>query len=255
MDLSTIVGLLVGWGLVMFAILSSPGWDFFFDFGAALIVFGGTAGSVIISFPFNYLMKMPAVLAKAFLHKSASNADTIAQLVTIAEKARREGILAIERELVNIDDSFMRDGIRLAVDGTDPETIRTILEIDLATSDARHQMGKGLLKGISTYAPAYGMIGTLIGLIQMLQALDDPSQIGLGMANALVTTFYGAIIANLFSTPMVGKLDIRNKEEIERRELIVEGILAIQSGDNPRIVQDKLNTYLAPSLRQSDEDK
>ncbi len=253
MDLSTIIGLFVGWGLVMSAILSSPGWGFFFDVGAAMIVIGGTAGSVIISFPFEYLLRLPAVLTKTLMHKAPSNSATIAQLVDIAEKARREGILAIERELATIDDDFMRDGIRLAVDGTDPDTIRTILEIDLATSDARHQMGKGLLKGISTYAPAFGMIGTLIGLIQMLQALDDPSQIGIGMANALVTTFYGALIANLLAMPLVGKLDIRNKEEMERRELVVEGILSIQSGDNPRVVQDKLNTYLAPSKRPTEE--
>ncbi|MBL7033685.1 MAG: motility protein A [Candidatus Delongbacteria bacterium] len=253
MDLSTIIGLLVGWGLVMSAILSSPGWGFFFDFGAALIVIGGTTGSIIMNFPFEYLIRMPAVLTKTFLHKAPSTVDTISQLVSIAEKARREGILAIERELAVIEDDFMRDGIRLAVDGTDPETIRTILEIDLATSDSRHQMGKGLLKGIATYAPAFGMIGTLIGLIQMLQALDDPSQIGIGMANALVTTFYGAIIANLFAIPLVGKLDIRNREEMERRELVVEGILSIQSGDNPRVVQDKLNTFLAPGKRVSED--
>jgi chemotaxis protein MotA len=253
MDIATLIGFIVGPGLVFLAIFSSPGWGFFFDTGSALIVFGGTLGAVFVNFPLDQLLKLPAVGMRTLLFKAPTTQDTIQTLVDIAEKARREGILAIEKQLNDIDDEFTRNGIRFAVDGTDPETIKAILDIDLNMTDARHQVGKSIFMGLATYAPAFGMIGTLIGLIQMLQSLDDPSQIGVGMANALVTTFYGAVIANLLAMPIAGKLGVRNDEELQRMEMVVEGILSIESGDNPRVVRDKLNSYLAAAQRMSEE--
>ncbi|HHE46180.1 MAG TPA: motility protein A, partial [Bacteroidetes bacterium] len=162
---------------------------------------------------------------------------------------RREGILAIEMELETVDDDFLKSGIQYAVDGTEPEYIRAIMESELQSLDERHKLGQSIFLAMGTYAPALGMIGTLIGLIQMLSGLDDPSKIGEGMATALVTTLYGAMIANLFFLPVAGKLSNRSKEETLQKELILEGILSIQSGDNPRFVREKLLTFLPPAAR------
>ena len=171
-------------------------------------------------------------------------------MVELAEQARREGILAIERHIDNIDDDFMKSGIQLAVDGSEPEVMRNIMENELNNLQNRHKLGQAIFTAMGMYAPAFGMIGTLIGLIKMLRTLDDPTQIGAGMAVALVTTFYGAVFANLIFLPIAGKLRTRSEKEVLERELIIEGILAIQSGDNPRIIRGKLLTFLAPSARK-----
>ncbi|MCA9782107.1 MAG: motility protein A [Calditrichaeota bacterium] len=253
MDLSTLIGLLLGYGFVIFAIASKPGALFFFDVGSLLIVLGGTIGALFMNFPMGNMMSASKVFLKALMHKEPSMKDSITTLVEIAEKARREGILAIESMLPEIPDEFLKNGIRLAVDGTDPETIQAIMAIELRSQGARHSDGGYFFMQVATYGPAFGMIGTLVGLIQMLQALDDPSKIGVGMATALITTFYGAMMANLIGLPVSGKLALRAKEEKSRKAMIVEGILAIQSGDNPRIVADRLNTFLPPNQRQQEE--
>ncbi len=249
MDFSTLIGLVVGWGLVVWAIASQPGAGFFVDFASLLIVLGGTAGSIFMNFPLASVRSMNSTFLKVIFHREPGLNDTIQTLVLIAERARREGILAIEESLNSVEDEFLRDGLRLAVDGTEPEIIKSILEIELSMLEERHQSGQYLWLQVATYGPAFGMIGTLIGLIQMLQALDDPSKIGIGMATALVTTFYGSIIANLIALPIAGKLALRSKEELSRKTLIVEGILSIQNGDNPRLVAEKLRTFLPPSGR------
>jgi chemotaxis protein MotA len=253
MDLATIIGMVLGYGLVFFAILSKPGAAFFVDAGSAFIVVGGTAGALLMSFPMGTVATLQGTFMKYLMHKDPSMQDSIQSLVSIAEKARREGILAIEQSLAEIDDDFMKSGLRLAVDGTEPETIKAIMEIELNSMISRHQDGSYTWMQIGTFGPAFGMIGTLIGLIQMLQALDDPSKIGLGMGTALITTLYGALIANLVAMPINGKLVQRAKEELARKELVVEGILAIQNGDNPRLVGEKLYTYLPPSQREKEE--
>lgn len=255
MDLATLIGLILGFGLVLFAIASKPGAGFFVDVGSMMIVMGGTLGAVMMSFPMDNIKTLHSTFMKFIFHSEPGAQDTIANLVGIAEKARREGILAIEQGLEEVNDDFMKDGLRLAVDGTEPEVIRAIMDIELGSLEQRHQMGAFLWIQVATYAPAFGMIGTLIGLIQMLQALDDPSKIGLGMATALITTMYGALIANLVGMPVAGKLGVRSKEEIARKTMIIEGILAIQNGDNPRLVAEKLKTFLPPVQREIEAHK
>ncbi len=253
MDIATIIGLIAAGSLILVPILTGPGVGFFFSFSSFLIVIGGTFGATLIAFPLNEVLNLVNVTRKAFTFQAVPYSATIDMIVNIAEKARREGILAIEREIDDLDDDFMKSGVQYAVDGTEPETIRSILESEIAGMEDRHKVGQGMFGTMGTYGPAFGMIGTLVGLIQMLSALEDPSQIGQGMAVALVTTLYGSIIANVLFLPMKDKLAFRSREEVKRKELVVEGILAIQSGDNPRIVREKLLTFLPPSARQQEE--
>ncbi len=255
MDIATLIGIIASATLISFAILSGSGVSFFFSFKSVLIVFGGTFGATLVNYPLSEVLAVMNVAKNAFLFQTGSAMQTIDVLVGVAEKARREGILAIEREIEDIDDKYMKMGIQFAVDGTEPETIRAIMESELAGMEDRHKLGRQIFEAMGTYAPAFGMIGTLIGLIQMLAALDDPSNIGAGMAVALVTTLYGSMAANIVFLPIAGKLDFRSKEEIRRKELVIEGILAIQSGDNPRIVREKLLTFLAPKDREGVEEQ
>jgi chemotaxis protein MotA len=250
MDLTTILGIIAGVALVIGAIASGEGSLFFFDLPSLMIVVGGTFGSTLINFRMHDMLSVMKVLKKVFTSVENSSTETIEKLVKLAEKARREGILSLEQELKDIDDDFTHKGIQFAVDGAEPETIRVIMESELLSLEERHKVGQGIFIAMSHSAPAFGMIGTLIGLIQMLQSLEDPSKLGAGMATALVTTFYGALLAYLFFIPVAGKLSHRSKEELLQKELILEGILAIQSGDNPRIVREKLMTYLAPATRR-----
>jgi chemotaxis protein MotA len=159
-------------------------------------------------------------------------------------------MLALEEDSESEEDEFLRKGLRLAVDGTDPQLLEKIMATDIAQISARHREGKKILEAGGTFAPAFGMIGTLVGLVNMLASLDDPTSIGAGMATALITTFYGAVLANAFFLPLAGKLEARSEEEILIKEMIIDGIMAIQSGDSPRIVEEKLRSFLPPALRR-----
>jgi len=250
MDLATIIGIFGGFALVLGAIAMGEGSSFFINIPSVMIVFGGTFGASLIHFSLKDVVTVIKVTVKVFTAAKISYDNTIERLVKLAEKARREGVLSIEREMEGISDSFMRSSIQYTIDGTQPETIRAIMDIELANLKDRHRLGQSIFIAMGAYAPAFGMIGTLIGLIQMLQTLEDPTKIGVGMATALVTTFYGVVSANLFFLPIAGKLYNRSREETLQKELVVEGILAIQSGDSPRIVREKLLTYLSPTHRR-----
>ena len=251
MDIATIIGIIAGFGLVVLSIATQEGALWFLSLTSLGIVFGGTVGATLINFPMKDVLTVFKVMTKVFTSTNLSYMETIDRLVSLAERARREGILAIERELETVEDEFLRSGIQYAVDGTEPEYIRAIMESELNNVEERHRLGQSIFIAMGTYSPAFGMIGTLIGLIQMLSQLEDPAKIGSGMATALVTTFYGALVANLFFLPMAGKLANRSKEEALQKELILEGILSIQSGDNPRFVREKLLTFLSPANRTS----
>lgn len=250
MDLTTLIGIASGVGLVLMAILQGGGVAIFINIPSLMITVGGTIGATLINFPMSKVIGVMKVVKKAFFHKESSPENTIATLVEFARVARREGVLALEERLSGTDDPFFRKGVQLAVDGTPPETIRDILTIDLDSLQERHRAGQSIFTAMGTYSPAFGMIGTLIGLIQMLRSLDDPSKIGQGMATALITTFYGALMANLVFLPIAGKLKVRSEEEVLNKQLIMEGIIAIQSGDNPRVVEDKLKSFIAPGIRE-----
>ncbi len=251
MDITSFVGLLAGILCMLMGIYSGGSLMAFYDFPSIVIVIGGTISGVLINFPLSVVVNVMNVTMKVFFNKSLPPTELIEKIVGFAETARREGILALEQAVQEVEDPFMATGIRLAVDGTEPELIQTILETELQFIEERHKMGASIYNYIGQAGPAFGMLGTLIGLVIMLKNLDDPSALGPGMAVALITTFYGAIIANMFAIPMTGKLKIRSAEEILQKRMIMEGIMSIQSGDNPRIVEQKLNTFIAPKLRQS----
>ncbi|RKY77154.1 motility protein A, partial [candidate division KSB1 bacterium] len=249
MDIATIIGIVAGIFLILLSIMMKGALNAFIDPGSMLIVIGGTFAATLINYPLPEMIGVIGVVKKAFLHKAPDPRDTIKQIVKFAEVARREGILALEDQMNTVEDSFLRQGLQLAVDGTEPELMRTILGTEISYLQERHEAGKGIFQSMGAYAPAFGMIGTLIGLVLMLSSMDDPSAIGPGMAVALITTFYGAVLANLIFLPIAGKLKTRSNQEVMNKELIMEGVLSIQSGDNPRIVEQKLISFLPPKIR------
>lgn len=258
MDLSTIIGIAIGSLVLILGIVSNAGlggFMMFIDIPSAFIVVGGTFGVVLIVCPMEQFLNAISVISKVFLCKKQMPQEIIQQMVLFATRARREGILALEDEAGKTSDKFLKQGIQLAVDGTSPEALRDIMENEISSLMARHKDGQNILMAGGTYAPAFGMIGTLIGLVLMLATLDDPSTIGPKMAVALITTLYGALISNFFLLPMVDKLKTRSNDELVAKEVMIEGILSIQSGDNPRLVEQKLNAFIAPKHRVSSDSK
>ena len=257
MDLATLIGLLIAWGLVLFSIFSSAKQyaPVFIDIPSMMIVAGGAFGAVMITVPLTRFLKAGKYFSKALMHKEQSANKLIEDLVGFAEIARRDGILSLENAVKDADDPFIVKGIQMAVDGTDPELIEAIMEAELDALMERHDNGKAVFDNFGKYAPAMGMIGTLIGLVVMLMNMDDPSAIGPAMAVALITTLYGSMIANMFALPVADKLAARNDEEVMLKTIIIKGVMSIQSGDNPRIVEQKLKTYLPPAERGEEEEQ
>ena len=251
-DLATVIGVVLGAVLIVSAILMGGDMMAYLNAPSVLIVIGGAMAATMASFPLGRFMKLPAVFLKAFFAESADSVTLIQQLVGLAEVARRDGILALENMTEQLDDVFLVSGIQMAVDGTDPEVIQACMETELENLIERHEAGKGLLDSIGRYAPAFGMIGTLIGLVAMLSNMDDPSAIGAGMAAALLTTLYGAVLANVFALPLANKLAQRSSEEVLTKTIIIQGVMAIQAGDNPRNVFSKLMTFVPPAQRPGD---
>jgi chemotaxis protein MotA len=252
MDLATVIGLLLAWGALVGSLLMEGG-DVraLINIPAALLVFGGTFGAAMISCRLNQIMGLPDVLRRAFDDKAHDPAEVIRLLVRFAERARRDGLLVLEAEAKRVDDAFLQKGIRLAIDGTDPETVRDILETELHFLKARHKSGENIFTTLGGFAPTLGIIGTVMGLIHMLENLSDPGKMGPLIAGAFIATLYGVSSANLLFLPLANKLKARSQEEVTIREVMIEGILAIQAGDNPRIVEEKLKSFLAPRLRQT----
>lgn len=254
MDIGTIIGMALAFGLPVLAILLGGDVGGYFDPASILIVIGGSMGSVIISYPLTQLTGIGSIFSKALFPTSSEPLRAVETLVEFSERARREGILSLENAIEEIDDKFLETGIRLAVDGVEPELIKEILQTEITFIEERHKKSAGIFLNIGLAAPAFGMIGTLIGLVAMLQNLSDPSSIGPPMAIALLTTLYGAMVANCFANPVAEKLQARSQEEILAKEVTIEGIMAIQSGDNPRIVEQRLLAFLPPSMRPKGEE-
>lgn len=254
MDLGTIFGFLGTWVLILWAMVSGDSLLIFVDIPSMIMVVGGTFTVLFFCFPASYIKGAIKVFKKGFFHQSKSVEKLITDMVSYAEVARRDGILSLENTAKEIDDEFIVSGIQMAVDGTDPELIEQIMTNDLDNLMDRHGTNKSILDAMGKYAPAFGMIGTLVGLVIMLQNMDDPSKIGPGMAVALLTTMYGAIVANAFALPLSDRLARRSAEEVLMKTIIIKGVMAIQSGDNPRIVEQKLRTFLPPSIRAADQE-
>lgn len=249
MDLATIIGIASGFTLVLVSILMGGGLGAFINVPSMLIVIGGTICATLINYPLSDFLGVMNVVKNAFMNKAYTPEETIRTIVTFAEKARRDGLLALEQEMKSVEDKFLKAGMELAIDGMDLDRINTLMSMELTLLSDRHKRGQDMFKQMAKYAPAFGMMGTLIGLIQMLQNVNDPSSIGPGMAVALITTFYGTLLANLICLPLAGKLSAISENELLVKELMLEGIKAIQTGDNPRLVERKLKTFLPPARR------
>lgn len=250
MDIATILGLVFGFGFIVWGIMGSGDIISYIHTSSLLIVLGGTLGATMIAYPINDLKGIGKIFKKAFFYKEVSVSGVIEQIIELANVARKEGLLSLEEFGDKLDDEFLKKGINLIVDGTDPELVRSILETELTFLEERHDQAKGILESMGAYAPAFGMIGTLIGLINMLKEMDDPSAIGPSMSVALITTFYGSLFANVVFLPLAQKLTVRSKSEVLLKELMVEGLLSIQAGENPRIIEEKLKTFITPGQRK-----
>ncbi len=248
MDIATIIGLLAGMGLLGAAMsLGAGGISSFVDVPSILVVIGGTSAATLVMFPLQLVLVSFKTIIKAFVNKTASPSEAIATLTSMTVIVRKEGMLALEKK--KVDDPFLSKGVRMLVDGLDQTTIRAVMSTEVRAIQERHADGVQVFEQIGTLAPAFGMIGTLIGLVQMLQSLSDPAAIGPSMAIALTTTLYGALIANLMFLPFAKKLSIRSKEETSVKELIIEGIISISKKENPNLMKAKLNAYLSPRNR------
>ncbi len=251
MDITTLLGLLLGFLLLGGAIATGEGGVLLFiNIPSMLIVFGGTGSVMLLNYPAADVKQLMGVTMRTLFYKLSTPPQEIQRVIEYATLARKEGLLALESRLREVDDEFFAKGIQLVIDGFPAETVRDIMDLEAEWQRQRHASGKRMLEAIGAYAPAFGMIGTLIGLIQMLSNLDDPSKIGGGMATALLTTLYGAMAANMVFLPMAGKLDVRAREESLLRDLMIEGIVAIQSGDGPQLIKEKLKAFVAPKGRE-----
>jgi len=251
-DIATLIGIALALGLVMFAIGS--GLPSFMDPPSMIIVIGGTIGVVLVSYPLADVLKLIGVSIKTFMYKMPSPKETIDELVELSQIVRKEGILALESKMSGITNPFMNKGLQMAIDGQEPSEIEDILYTEMDKLSLRHAKGADLMAQVGTMAPAMGMIGTLVGLVLMLQNMSDPASIGPSMSIALLTTFYGAIIANIFALPMSAKLKSRSKDEILLHEIILTGVQSLVAGENPRVMEQKLLGFLPPKERVSSFD-
>jgi len=251
LDIATIIGIAVGLGMIVFTIVTGEGAKMFLHIPSIMIVFGGSFAATMISFQLKEILGVIGVVRKAFFGDNTDTAELVETVVSLSKKARKEGLLAIDSDVNEIEDPFLRTGMQMVVDGTEPDLIRGVMETELSYTMERHKTGQQIFNALGTYAPSFGMIGTLMGLIQMLTKLDDPSKIGGGMAVALITTFYGAVLANLIYLPIAGKLKNRSEGEVVIKEMIIEGVLSIQYGEHPNTIHTKLSNFLPPSIRTS----
>ncbi len=249
MDLSTVIGIVSGIVLIVVSILLGGSLLAFFDLPSIMIVVGGTLAATLVAYPIPQVKDIMKLTQKTFANRDSNPNKIISDIIVLANKARKEGLLALEEGVNSLDDEFLKKGLMLVVDGTDPELVRNLLETELDFIEQRHKTGQGLFETMATLAPGFGMIGTLIGLINMLGSLDDPSTIGSSMAVALITTLYGSLLANLFFNPMANKLKMKSGDEMLEKEIMLEGLLSIQAGENPRIIEEKLKAFLPPSMR------
>ena len=251
MDIATLIGVVSGCVCVFVAIFMGGGVGMFINIPSIMITIGGMIAATLMNFPLANVLAVFSVVKKCFLNSLMAPNEAIGRIISYARIARRDGILALEEQLGEDADPFLRRGLQLVIDGTQAESVREILTSQLEARRERHRRGKSILENMGTYAPAFGMIGTLIGLVQMLRNLSDPSQIGVGMATALITTFYGALMANLVCLPLAGKLDVTSQDEALLTELMIEGIICIQNGDNPRAIEDRLKSFLSPVMARA----
>jgi chemotaxis protein MotA len=250
MDIATLFGIIAGIAFIIIGITISGTLSDYYDPASIMIVFGGTIASTLTNYPLRNVIKIFPMVKNAFVNKNNDIEEGIQLILRMAMTARKDGLLKLEDDAYALEDGFVKKGVLLIVDGTNPELVKTMLETELAFVEERHRQGQGIFESMAAYAPAFGMIGTLIGLINMLKNLDDQKMLGPNMAVALVTTFYGVILANLIFLPIAGKLRQKSQQELLYKEIMLEGILSIQAGENPRIIEEKLRAFLKNTAKQ-----
>ena len=253
MDIASLIGTILGLVMVVFGIISSDGgasnFTYFADLPSVIITIGGSISGTLASHKMSDFIGGLKAISLAFKEEVQDPSDTIKNIIDLANVGRKEGLLALEEAANGIDDEFMKKGIMLVVDGTDAELVRGILETDLTCIEDRHKKVIGFWEKWAELGPAWGMIGTLVGLVIMLYNMEDASSIGPAMATALLTTLYGSLVANWLCNPIASKLKVNNNQEITMKNIMIEGLLSIQAGENPRIIEEKLKSFLAPSAR------
>lgn len=244
MDIASVIGVVSGMGFVLGTILLGGSIMMFVNIPSILVVVGGTAAASMIAYPLADFLKVAKFGMKVFMFKIQPAEEIINNLVEISNKARKGGLLSIEGDIQSTSDPYLAQALQMTVDGVKTADIAAIMQKKMSLTKRALDIGSDMFASMGAYAPAFGMIGTLIGLVQMLANLDDPSSIGPKMAVAMITTFYGAVLANLFFIPMSDKLKGRNEEEITNMNIIFEGIISIREGEHPKLMEDKLNIYL-----------
>ncbi len=258
MDIASILGLVICFVLVIFGILWGNDVSTIFRFmdaPSALITFGGSFCCILASYTLENFVGGLKSIGLIFKMSNMNVPETIQKIIDLSNVARKEGLLSLEEAAGDIDDPFLQKGILLVVDGTDPELVRAIMETELVSMEDRHKFKIGFWEDLGAMGPAWGMIGTLIGLINMLQDMNDPSSIGPSMAVALITTLYGSLLANWICAPVATKLKSKNADEMMMKEIEIEGLLSIQAGENPRVIEEKLKSFLAPKDRGSNAEE
>jgi len=246
-DLASLVGLVGAFGIVVFAMILGGDITMFVNVPSLLIVIVGSLFAVMIKFELGQFLGAGKVVAKAFSFKLVKPDDLIGEIVELAGLARKGGLLSLEGK--EVSDEFLSKGIQLLVDGHDPDVVKTLLSKEMKLSSDRHDNGVTIFKSMGDVAPAMGMIGTLIGLVAMLANMDDPKSIGPAMAVALLTTLYGAMVATMFALPLADKLTLRKNEEDRLKAMIIDALLAIQNGQNPRVIESMLQAYIQEGKR------
>lgn len=257
MDIASLVGIIFGFSMLAFGIISNAGLSgvgSYLDPASAFITFGGALGSTLTQFTMQDFIAGLKSFTLIFKMPTLDTTDMIRKIIELSNVARKEGLLSLEEAAADLDEPFLKKGILLIVDGTDPDLVRGIMETELISVEGRHKNLIGFWDALGSMGPAWGMIGTLVGLVDMLNNMSDASRIGPSMAVALITTLYGSLLANWICIPVAGKLKADNSSEMMLKEIMIEGLLSIQAGENPRVIEEKLKSFLAPKDRIADEE-
>jgi chemotaxis protein MotA len=251
MDIATLIGIVACFGTILMAMVLGGSMEAFLNAPSMVLVFGGTLGATLMNQRLKHVLGAFSVMMNAFFDRTTESADLVPVIIDLAAKARKEGVVALENE--PIADPFIARGVRMGADGLSPEVVKSTLTSELMSIKDRHERGHRIFRFMGATAPAMGMVGTLVGLVQMLRTLDDPQKIGPSMAVALLTTMYGAILAFALFNPLAEKLSNRTSEEVATKTLAIAGIESILNGENTLLIQSKLDAFLAPGQRQETE--
>ena len=247
MDRGTLLGFLLGIGLLAFAIFEGGNAQSFLHVKSIVVVVGGIVASTFIRFPFSNVLSSFLVASRAFFTRPRNQQDLLMQIVGLSQRAKREGLLALEKHMP--DDKFMAVGLGMVIDQIDRDSIRDLLSAEIQATLSRHSLGQDTFRFIASAAPSFGMVGTLIGMVQLFASTDDPRKLAAAMALSLLSTLWGAVIAYLFALPIAGKLELRSREEAQGKMMMLEGVLGIQAEMHPVLLEEHLNAFLAPSQK------